>query len=157
MKAIKVLILILAVVFIQSCDKNDEIELSDNEYLIFGHFYGECLGEDCIVTYKLTDKKLFEDNNDNYSGTGPFDFNELGIDKFSQVKDLIDYFPKELLNSNETTFGCPDCADQGGIFIQYVKNGDVNSWRIDQSKNDVPDYLHSFIDKVNEKIELINN
>jgi hypothetical protein len=82
---------------------------------------------------------------------------ELENDKFEKVKNLVDFFPNQLLNKSETVFGCPDCADGGGLFIQYSESGNLKSWRIDQSKNNVPTYLHNFIDKVNEKIGLINN
>jgi hypothetical protein len=145
-----------AVLFIPSCTNDDGIELNQTDYLMFGHFYGLCTGEECVETFKLTNTKLFEDMNDNYSETD-FDFVELGNDTFEQIKDLIDYFPDQLLSETENTLGCPDCVDQGGLFIQYSKNGNVQTWRIDQSKSAVPDYLHEFMDKVNEKIELINN
>jgi hypothetical protein len=147
----------LALLLIASCDKEEEgLTINEIDYLIFGHFYGECIGELCVETFKLTDEKLFEDTNDNYSGTD-FNFIELGNDKFEQVNDLYDYFPNQLLNEEEEVIGCPDCADQGGLFIQYSANENVQSWRIDQSKNAVPTYLHEFMDKVNEKIDLINN
>ena len=67
-----------------------------------------------------------------------------------------DFFPSQLLNEKKTTIGCPDCADGGGLFIQYSENGNVKSWRIDQEKDNVPHYLHNLIDKVNEKIKIIN-
>ena len=155
MKKLLLILLCLPLLFI-SCNKNEEFEISNNEYLIFGHFYGMCSGEDCIETFKLTDEKLYEDLNDNYLGTEPFNFVILGDDQYNEAKDLISFFPSQLLNENDTTFGCPDCVDQGGIFIGYKKDGDLKKWRIDQYKNSVPDYLHDFIDKVNEKILIIN-
>jgi len=139
-----------------ACNSDDGIELSETNFLVFGHFYGECGGEDCVETFKLTRTTLYEDTNDNYVGI-EFNFIKLDNDKFNAVKDLVDFFPNELLTSNETTFGCPDCADGGGLFIQYSKNGTIRNWNIDQTKANVPSYLHSFIDKVNEKIQLINN
>ena len=144
------------ILFLSSCNKNCEIELAQNDFLIFGHFYGECLGEGCVETFKLTNNKLFEDLNDNYLGTD-FNFIELDNDAFEQVEDLIGYFPNQLLSESEITLGCPDCADQGGLLIQYSENGTLQSWIIDQSQSSVPDYLHEFMDKVNEKISLINN
>ena len=157
MKQINILILLFLLALLTSCTKDDDITIDANSYLIFGHFYGECLGEGCVETFKLTDTKLFEDTNDNYSGTGDFNFVELSNDQFDLVKNLPDFFPSNLLNENDKTFGCPDCADQGGIFIQYVKGNSIKSWRIDQSKGQVPSYLHSFMDQINEKIGLINN
>ena len=139
-----------------SCDNNDEFELNETNYLIFGHFYGFCIGESCVEIFKLTDEKLYEDTTDNYSGED-LNFIQLGNDKFEQVKDLADIFPNQLLTDNTSTFGCPDCADGGGLFIQYSENGNIKSWRIDQVEGNVPAYLHDFMDAVNEKIGIIND
>jgi hypothetical protein len=155
MKTVKYVLIGLVILLNVSCDKDDEFELNETNYLIFGHFYGECFGEGCIEIFKLTGDKLFEDTNDNYSGED-LNFIELENDEFEQVKDLANIFPEQLLNEDKSTFGCPDCADGGGLFIQYSKNGNLKSWRIDQNKDNVPSYLHNFIDKVNEKIGLIN-
>ena len=100
---------------------------------------------------------MFEDTTDSYAGVNPFNFVALSNDQFNEVKDLIEYFPMDLLNQKEGTFGCPDCADQGGILIIYSKNGVTKTWRLDQSKNDVPNYLHSFMDTINKAINTINN
>tara|TARA_B110000908_G_C10236277_1_gene443512 strand:- start:760 stop:1227 length:468 start_codon:yes stop_codon:yes gene_type:complete len=139
-----------------SCNKdNDNITINEQSFLIFGHFYGECFGEGCVETYKLTDVKLYEDIVDDYSGQN-LDFVELDNEQFELVNDLADFFPTQLLNESDTIFGCPDCADGGGLFIQYSYNGVLKSWRIDQVQNNVPTYLHNFIDQVNERIVLIN-
>jgi len=142
-----------------SCDKDDDDDCTTTDspdYLIFGHFYGECLGETCIETFKLSDTQLLEDTIDDYAGQN-LSFVELSNEKFELVNDLNNYFPNELLNANETVFGCPDCADGGGLFIQYSLNDNLQSWRIDQDKQNVPEYLHDFMDAVNERIELIND
>ena len=80
MKRIKVIIYTLTFLVFCSCNKDDEIELNQTVFLVFGHFYGECIGEECVEIFKLTTNKLYEDTNDNYSGTD-FSFFELGIDK----------------------------------------------------------------------------
>lgn len=153
----KKMILILAVVGILiSCNKDDNITITNQNFLVFGHFYGECDGESCVETFKLTDKKLLEDTVDDYSGR-TFEFVALENNKFEKFKNLADFFPNQLLNESETVFGCPDCADGGGLFIQYSENGNLKSWRIDQNKDNVPTYLHNFVDKVNQVIGLINN
>ncbi|AXP80218.1 hypothetical protein CJ739_1127 [Mariniflexile rhizosphaerae] len=151
-KAISIFLLSL---FVYGCSSNDEIQLTKGDYLIFGHFYGYCIGESCVEIFKLTNEKLYEDSNDNYANE-PFNFEVLDTTKFEAVKDLIDYFPTKLLSEKESTLGCPDYADAGGLFIEYSRNGTVKSWRIDQIKGNVPSYLHNFMDKVNEKISLIN-
>ena len=149
-------LIVSLIAIILSCSSDDKIIINEQNFLVFGHFYGMCVGESCVETFKLTDKKLLEDTIDDYSGQN-LAFIELENDKFEQIKNLIDFFPNQLLNESETVFGCPDCADGGGLFIQYSENGNIKSWRIDQNKSNVPTYLHNFIDKVNEKIALINN
>jgi len=153
----KMVTLLLILGMLISCyDADDDLVLNGNSFLVFGHFYGECSGEGCVETYKLTDASLYEDILDDYSGSHQ-EFVELENTKFEQVKDVIDFFPNRLLNEQEPILGCPDCADGGGIFIQYSIDGTIKSWRIDQTLNNVPEYLHEFIEKVNEKIALINN
>ena len=151
----KGLTLLIAITMTTSCNK-DSITLNEQNYLVFGHFYGMCAGEGCVETYKLTDMKLYEDLIDDYSGQN-LEFVELENETFAQVSDLVDFFPNQLLSEEETVFGCPDCSDGGGLFIQYSDNGNLKSWRIDQFQNNVPSYLHAFIDQVNEAIALINN
>ncbi|MFD0834386.1 hypothetical protein ACFQ0I_01315 [Mariniflexile aquimaris] len=137
------------------CSSEDETKLNNDDYLIFGHFYGFCVGENCIEIFKLTNNTLYEDSNDNYS-INPLNFEPLESTKFELVKDLMGYFPEKLLTENEDIIGCPDCADGGGLYIEYSKNGIVKHWKIDQMKMNVPTYLHAFMDKLNEKIALIN-
>jgi len=156
MKLKRLTLLVLTILLCNACAEDLSFELNDTNYLVFGHFYGECLGERCIETFKLTDEKLFEDINDNYSGND-LSFIELGADKFEEVKDLALLFPNQLLYDSKSTFGCPDCTDGGGIFIQYADNGTIKSWRMDQDKKHIPSYLHNFVDKINEKIALIND
>jgi hypothetical protein len=151
----KTITLLIAIAMTTSCNK-DCITLNEQNYLVFGHFYGMCAGEGCVEIYKLTNMKLYEDLIDDYSGQN-LDFVELDNELFEQVSDLVDFFPNQLLSENETVFGCPDCADGGGLYIQYSDNGNLKSWRIDQMQENVPSYLHSFMDQVNEAIVLINN
>lgn len=146
------LLIILSFV-LTSCESQDE-NLNDQDYLIFGHFYGMCIGDGCVQTFKLTDNELFKDKLKDYSGEN-LKFVSLEIEKFDLVKDLMNDFPKQLLNEKETFLGCPDCADGGGLFIQYSNNGNLRTWRIDQTKSNVPDYLHPFMDRVNAKIALL--
>ena len=166
MKKIPLILVLFSV--LSSCGNDDTNSVQD--FLIFGHFYAACSGEYCVETFKLTGEKLFEDTISEYYAFGNsssddffdfsvlnFNFMEIGNDKFEQTQDLFDWLPTELLNSNTTVFGCPDCVDEGGILIQYQNNGVLKSYLIDQNKDRVPNELHSFIDKVNEKIDILNN
>ena len=150
------MVLLVVVIMFSSCKSDDDSTFEDGDYLIFGHFYGMCVGEECVETFKLTADRLYEDSVDDYFETD-FKFYQLGQDLFNQVKDLKDYFPEQLLLEDETIFGCPDCADGGGLLIQLSTDGKLYTWKIDQMKENVPEYLYNFMDKVNEKIALINN
>ena len=152
-------IIFACVIGTSSCSTNDEIKTSNESFLIFGHFYGECLGEECVEIFKLEDERLFEDTNDLYPNQDNFysaSFVEIGEDKYQLVSDLMDYFPDDLLHETKVVYGCPDCADQGGLYLEY-KSGEMHKyWIFDQFKADVPENFHEFMDKVNEKIDLIN-
>lgn len=148
----KYLIIGLSALLISFCSKEDKSSMQDIDYLVFGHFYGHCLGEDCVKMFKLTKDQLFEDTTDSYLATD-FDFIPLGKDKFELVKDLVQALPDQLLKEDKDTFGCPDCADQGGLYIEISNNGTTKSWRIDQNKSAVPVYLHDLMDQVNATID----
>jgi len=61
-----------------------------------------------------------------------------------------------LLDDHDTIIGQPDAGDWGGLYIEYNKDAVRRYWLLDQMKSNVPEYLYDFIDKVNEKIALIN-
>jgi len=135
------------------CTKEDDI--TDIEYLNFGHFYGLCMGEACVETFQLTRARLFEDVYDFYPGNGPYQFERLSNDQFKQVRELLDAIPDELYNYPET-IGCPDCYDQGGLRIEVYDDGELRRWRIDKARSAIPADLLPFIELVEDKISLLN-
>lgn len=142
------------ILLLVSCTSDDSFNLQGDRFLIFGHFYGECAGEGCIETFKLTETDLFEDRIDDYLGQSR-DFEALSDSDFELVKDLIDSFPQELWTEDASSLGCPDCGDWGGIHIEYYNGVELKQWRIDQIKESIPEYLHDFVDAVNENISII--
>ncbi len=139
----------LTLVRVHNCNSN---------YIIFGHFYGECGGEACIEKFKLTATIIYEDTNDIYPGTNlvsPPNYVQLSNDKFLAAQDLMSFFPNSLLSETNTTIGMPDASDGGGLYIKYHFNGIHKTFLIDQFKQNVPSNYHTFMDKVNEKIALL--
>ena len=154
------LLLILPLFIFVGCDPEEENNPNVQDYLMFGHFYGECFGESCVEIFKIDNQNLWEDINDTYPSSLNFyvgDFYNLNGDFFDQISDLINYFPLEVLDEESIVIGMPDYADGGGLYIEYYYFGEHKFWLIDQMKTNVPDYLHSFIDIVNEKISIINS
>jgi hypothetical protein len=145
----------LIVLILISCEKDDNTELSKSDYITFGHFYGECMGEQCIEIFRLEKDILFEDNTDQYPNSAKFyigNWVQQSQQKFDDTKDLIYYFPKELLNETDTVIGQPDAGDWGGLYVEYNFNGVRRFWLLDKMKSNIPTRYHNFIDKVNEKI-----
>jgi len=158
MKPFTLVLCLLASMF-SACDKDHCNQASQSDgYLIFGHYYGECLGKNCIEIYKLDQNQLFEDTLDHYPSSNSFyiaAYIKLPQEKFNTAKDLMNYFPYDLLKEQNNVIGQPDAADGGGLYIEYNKNGVRKFWLIDQMKTNVPAKYHFFMDKVNEKIHLI--
>ncbi|HCS20812.1 MAG TPA: hypothetical protein DIW47_09675 [Bacteroidetes bacterium] len=145
----------LMVLLLTAC-KKDAPKPSNPDYIVFGHFYGECMGEGCIEIFKLKEDKLLEDTNDLYPNSKDFyngHYIQLSEQKFNATKELTSLFPPDLLNETKTVFGSPDAADGGGLYIEYNANGVRKFWLFDQMKGNVPSKYHAFMDKVNEKIQ----
>jgi len=140
-----------------SCGDDDSLNLGELEenHLVFGQFFGFCVGEMCIENYALTSTKLYEDTVDAYQETN-FEFVELNEELFEEVKDLADAFPEKLLQEEEGIIGCPDCGDWGGYLISYVRDGQARTWFVDTQEDSVPEYLNIFTRQIKEKIDLIN-
>lgn len=146
---------ILFLLFSVNCSKSDEGSGIDS-YLIFGHSYGECKGDLCIEIFKLTKSQIFEDVADNFF-KGNIKYELLSDEKFKIASDLFEFYPKDLLTETSRTFGCPDCMDQGAIILQFYDGKHaLQRFVIDQDKKAIPTYLHSYIDRINEKIRLLN-
>ena len=62
----------------------------------------------------------------------------------SSIADL----PQFLKDSEETSFGCPDCANQGGIYLSLVQDGEIRTWvfdpDIEPNPEEIQDWLQQF-------------
>ncbi len=156
MRIISIFTFFSIVVSFQSCSTSSV----ETDYLIFGHFYGECVGEGCIEIFKLTDTVLYEDSNDIYPNPAnqSYDgnFKALSNEKFVLVRELKNNFPDELLDEKDSVIGQPDAGDWGGLYVEVVENGTKRAWNIDTMKDNVPSKYHTFVDQIQEKIALIN-
>jgi hypothetical protein len=155
MKTNKIITACLTLFLFTACENDNTVKLSTSDYIIFGHFYGECVGEQCVEIFRLEENKLFEDTKDQYPKSGSFydgKYIPLSQRKFKETQDLLTYFPIVLLDEADIVVGNPDATDGGGLYIEYNYNGVRKFWLLDNMKNKVPTKYHNFIDKVNEKI-----
>jgi len=143
-----------------TCQKDDTTTPIENEsYLIFGHYFGHCVGEQCIEIYKLDANSLSEDDKDQYPSTTDFykgDFAALDDALFEETKDILAHFPIDLLEETETTLGLPDAGDWGGFYVEY-KTDDVHRfWLLDKNRNGLPKPYHDFADRMEKKITVLS-
>lgn len=134
--------------------------MEEEDYIMFGHFYGFCKGEHCIEIFKLTDDQLYEDQNDKYPSSESAyegDFKPMSSEKYKKVKSLINKVPAELLNEEQHVIGAPDAADGGGIYFEYSVRGKKHFWLIDKMEGNIPEYLHSFKEEIEDAIDKISD
>jgi len=163
MRTVHVLLFLLAATGFWACKdsvvkEGEDKALTTDAYLIFGSFYGECVGPSCIVFYKLQDGKLYENTNHKYPAQNqPFegDYQLASNEKYQIVKDLADEIPAQLYDETETYIGCPDCADGGGLYIEVSSSAGKRFWYIDNNDRYTPEYLHDFVAEANRKINLL--
>jgi hypothetical protein len=157
MHRLKYYLLILSILFVITTCKKDEEPAGQVEYIVFGHFYGMCIGEQCIEIFKLDCCHIYEDTNDIYPdhvNAYVASYVELDPKERDSVNFLINRIPNSLLSINEKVIGTPDVVDQGGLYFEIKhKDQPVRYWFIDQNKSNVPASLHTFIDDINTAIK----
>lgn len=150
---------ILFLVLFSACKNEDDTDLLNDDYLIFGHFYGLCEGEQCIEIFKLDENSLSEDSNDSYPQSDDFydgNFTVLSEEKFQEVTGLEDLFPEALWDETDKVIGQPEVTDGGGLYIEYNKDGVRDFWIIDLVTENIPEAYKPFVDAAVEKIQVIN-
>lgn len=122
----------------------------------FGHSYGECLGDACVVNYKISANQLYLAKNPDYGGCDvEAAYRSLPDSSYQHAKVLLPLIPEQLWSQPVGNVGAPDAYDQGGIQISLTRNGETRCWFIDTNRSSVPDYLHDFLDEVQHVIGLL--
>ncbi len=138
-----VLVLVCGASIHFSCKTSDLIPDDDN-YFIFGVGYCECSGH-CATVYKIASDSLYSGMGSScvesyYIYPGP----ALSQDKYDIAIQLVNSFPKELIENTEDRYGCPDCADQGGYYLERKSSGNLRTWMIDTNENALPGFLREY-------------
>lgn len=115
-----------------SCKKEEKTTSADE--LVFGNFYGFCV-DDCFNAFGINGQQLQRDtathylyNYLNYNFTGHITLHDSLHQQFSS---LLSSIPAELFNHTEKTYGCPDCHDQGGVYVELNRDGVKRRFSID--------------------------
>ena len=145
----QLLFISLLLVFI-SCKKEKtqlltkKTGLPQNVAFSFGMSRGFCVGE-CAKFYSVTNEQIFPDDMQQIQKPLLFKTTALGDEKYLIAKSLIDSFPAFLTNNPDSTFGCPDCHDQGAIYLEVKENGVINYWNIDTDENKQPAEIKAYM------------
>lgn len=152
------LLILLTSLFLSCGDSDDDsksLKLSSDFTVFASFYYGSCVGN-CTEAFVINDQKLYKINNIKYFDKGQqYDENNLSTlepDKYDLVKDLPQSLPQELLTSSETHFGCPDCADGGGVYIETQVNGELKHWYLDNLATMTPGFVQVLVARVNADI-----
>lgn len=131
-----------------SCKKvKNEPAIELPEFFAFGTAYGEC-GGNCATFYSLKGGKIYIDDMEHYMCSLSFTNTPLADDKYQKAKKLAVTLPAYLINHPDTTFGCPDCHDQGLIYMEYKKNNKLMYWKIDTDIEKQPQEIRKYLVEV---------
>ncbi|GAB5527347.1 MAG: hypothetical protein Roseis2KO_52190 [Roseivirga sp.] len=120
-----------------ACD-DLEVPNKDADYVIFGRYAGFCQG-DCFSVFRVNSTSLVEDETSEYFTGDNYQFvpgRTLSDTHYGLAQVLLTKIPAELLVTSKTTFGCPDCADQGGFYLSFSIGDVVKNIRLDTRQTD---------------------
>jgi hypothetical protein len=129
-------LLLFALLAAFGCKKETiTLDLGNLDYFAFGTAYGFCAGDACVTLFQLQGQNLYPDadvtKQQFFAGDITFQTTSLPADKVALAQDLLAKFPPALLDESEEHIGCPDCSDQGTIFVEIKESSTVRRWRID--------------------------
>ena len=114
--------------------------IDDFTHFVFGSYAGRC-GGDCSLLFRYIDGKVQADAvaqwvpgqalvfTDSLPGSvfGPVPSSVGGVGATSAVVELINELPDLLLRNAQSTYGCPDCYDQGGYYLELATKQNTRS------------------------------
>lgn len=127
--------------------------IPDANGFVFGSWYGFCI-ENCIHVYKLENGKLYPDDMSTRHQSEEITFEKTPLDEkwAKKAQELYELFPAYLSKNPNLTIGCPDCHDQGVLYLAFEENEKSIEWKIDPVENNYPPEIKVFIDEMKELI-----
>ena len=118
----KLTLLLCAIALVSACSNDDTPPAPISpEYAVFGLFSGGMSTEDFNM-YRVT-RTRFEREvlSPPFDQSGyAFESDEaLSAAELSNAQQVLDLIPEVLIAGETTTYGCPDCHDQGGYYLEF--------------------------------------
>lgn len=145
----RIAIACLLIFSISACNNDDDnpVPIIEPEYVVFGEFASGMNAEDSQM-FKVT---LTTFEKEVVSGVFTrldyeFEADEtMSQGDFSNARQIIDWIPQVLIESETDTYGCPDCHDQGGYFLEFGDGNHSKKFIIDPvDTEDQPQELINF-------------
>jgi hypothetical protein len=124
--------------------------------IIFGHFARECVGN-CGTMYQVSEKIIIRDTTSFFQTRKDLAKFSVKFENVSEQDDEgnFDTFklnvPLIMLLDPRSKFGCPDCYDQGGYYLQVNMLGVTRRFLID--KGHEPFYYKDLTRDIDQKID----
>lgn len=142
-------LLIFFISFSNCVKKNDSENTVAVSSLIFGKSVP--LQEGNVEYYKLDKQSIFPDSIINFNKELIFSVQPLSKEKHAKALPLLEKFPGFLMSNPDKTFGCPNCSDQGTIYLETTYQGKVMKWVIDPIN--YPQELTDFIAEIDYTLQ----
>lgn len=113
-------------------------EASRADYFIFGYF-----GQMGCNYYEVKNSTLYAGTSCQTDSAGFT--NTLSQHKYNLSQALTYNLPVALSNLPDTTLGCPNCADQGGWYIEYRIAGKVKKYNLDNDTAALPATIKYYV------------
>lgn len=110
-----------------SCSKRKELRTENQpdptiSVFEFGSKYGFCIGNKCYTSFSLSDEGL-KKTTSSAIGTNKETISISDSLKIKTVMKVLAEMPLTIRQlKKDTVYGCPDCYDQGGIFVTIIRN-----------------------------------
>ena len=147
----KLLIISFLTILASTCNKS---KLSGADEIVFGSSHGFCMG-DCVQMFKLSKGNLYADNMNKLEETYTFSDETLPSEKERIAESLAEQMPAFLMENPNQRFGCPDCADQGALHLQVMKDDTVISWTFDANIASNPKEVRPFVTALRDAVEAL--
>jgi hypothetical protein len=138
-----------ALLFLSCQGKGPGESAAGPEEFVFGKFACFCAGQ-CMTAYRLADGQLVRGTSKCSPEELTYESSPLPAAGLTLAEELYKALPAELLSACNQTFGCPDCADQGGYYLSVKKNGSVCFWRLDKPDFNLPPEFHPLAAKIEQ-------
>jgi hypothetical protein len=134
--------------------------------IIFGRYCGEC-DENCAPMFRLILDKVtptlsadFEDTFFSLQNNREFKTDLKQEKNLNIAIEIVDKIPDTLYNwkADKNTFGCPDCTDGCGYYLEMKKNnGNIKIFNLDDlpKSDEIPSDVLEFTHLLSERIKIL--